>query len=143
MPRRAKPARSRPYHSHQWRAAAVEFPALAGGIQRACIRADLLARFRSGHPRGSDCRVQSPRTPVWRPGCKDRFLRMAGADPARPLTGAQPASELVLRILSALVLAPVAIGVAYVGGWAFVAFWAVASLVVLWELTKLIVGNDR
>jgi phosphatidate cytidylyltransferase len=68
---------------------------------------------------------------------------MAGADPASPLTGAQPASELVLRVVSALVLAPVAIGVAYVGGWAFVAFWAVAALVVLWEWTKLIVGNDR
>jgi phosphatidate cytidylyltransferase len=68
---------------------------------------------------------------------------MANADPARPLSGARPGSELALRIVSALVLAPLAIGVAYIGGWAFVAFWGIAALLVLWEWTTLIVGSDR
>ena len=33
-------------------------------------------------------------------------------------------SELLLRVGSALVLAPLAVGVAYLGGWPFVVFWA-------------------
>ena len=32
-------------------------------------------------------------------------------------------SDLALRVVSALVLAPLAIGVAYLGGWVFAAFW--------------------
>ena len=54
---------------------------------------------------------------------------MAGADPAHPLAGSQPGSELVMRIASAIILAPLAVGVAYLGGWAFVAFWALAEIV--------------
>jgi phosphatidate cytidylyltransferase len=69
---------------------------------------------------------------------------MANADPAPPL---QPAklggNELALRIVSAVVLAPLAIGVAYLGGWAFTAFWGIAALAVLWEWTTLVTGSDR
>jgi phosphatidate cytidylyltransferase len=41
--------------------------------------------------------------------------------------------ELWLRVASASVLAPVALGVAYWGGFPFAAFWTIAALGVLWE----------
>ena len=72
------------------------------------------------------------------------------------MTGVQPANEnpsgqsslagrsnLMLRIVSSLVLAPVAIAAAYFGGVAFVAFWAIAALAVLWEWDTLVCAHDR
>jgi phosphatidate cytidylyltransferase len=53
---------------------------------------------------------------------------------------ADPASNLVLRIVSAVVLAPLAIIAAYRGGWPFAVFWALAAIAVLWEWTKLVAG---
>jgi phosphatidate cytidylyltransferase len=71
-------------------------------------------------------------------------MTMAEADPARPLSAAKLAGgELLLRICSALVLAPLAIGMAYVGGWPFVIFWGLAAIGVLWEWTSLVAGSDR
>jgi phosphatidate cytidylyltransferase len=52
-------------------------------------------------------------------------------------------SELVLRVCSALVLIPLAIGTAYVGGWPFAVFWGVAAIGVLWEWMSLVSGADR
>lgn len=52
-------------------------------------------------------------------------------------------SELALRICSALVLVPLAIGTAYVGGWPFAAFWGIAAIGVLWEWMSLVAGADR
>lgn len=52
-------------------------------------------------------------------------------------------SELALRICSALVLIPLAIGTAYVGGWPFAVFWGVAAIGVLWEWMSLVSGADR
>jgi phosphatidate cytidylyltransferase len=49
-------------------------------------------------------------------------------------------SNLALRILSAAVLAPVAIFAAYHGGWVFVLFWGLAAIAVLWEWTSMVVG---
>ncbi|MFZ0844873.1 MAG: phosphatidate cytidylyltransferase [Pseudolabrys sp.] len=49
-------------------------------------------------------------------------------------------SNLVLRIVSAAVLAPAAVIAAYFGGWLFAAFWCAAALAVLWEWTKLVEG---
>ena len=37
---------------------------------------------------------------------------------------AAPASNLTLRVASAIVLAPLALAAAYVGGWPFALFWA-------------------
>jgi phosphatidate cytidylyltransferase len=37
-------------------------------------------------------------------------------------------------------MAPLALGVAYVGGWPFALFWAAAALAVLWEWTSLVKG---
>lgn len=69
---------------------------------------------------------------------------MANADPARPVpTASSGGSEVILRILSGLVMAPLAVGVAYLGGWAFVVFWSIAALLVLWEWCTLVAGGER
>jgi phosphatidate cytidylyltransferase len=49
-------------------------------------------------------------------------------------------NNLVLRIVSAAVLAPVAMIAAYFGGWLFAAFWFAAAVAVLWEWTNLVEG---
>ncbi len=46
--------------------------------------------------------------------------------------------ELVLRVCSALVLAPVALLTAYIGGWLFAAFWSAAALGIFCEWTWLV-----
>jgi phosphatidate cytidylyltransferase len=53
-----------------------------------------------------------------------------------------PASmnNLALRILSAAMLAPLALFAAYRGGWLFVLFWGLAAIAVLWEWTTMVVG---
>ncbi len=51
-----------------------------------------------------------------------------------------PASNLALRVASAVVLAPLALAAAYFGGWSFALFWGAAALAVLWEWTKLVTG---
>ena len=40
-------------------------------------------------------------------------------------------------------LAPLAIGVAYLGGWMFAVFWGIAAIIVMWEWTTLVSGADR
>jgi phosphatidate cytidylyltransferase len=49
-------------------------------------------------------------------------------------------NNLVLRVISAAVLAPVAIYAAYLGGWPFTVFWAAATVAVLWEWISLVTG---
>jgi phosphatidate cytidylyltransferase len=51
------------------------------------------------------------------------------------------ANNLVLRIASAAVLAPLALMTAYSGGWPFVLFWGAAALAVLWEWMELVAGK--
>jgi phosphatidate cytidylyltransferase len=50
--------------------------------------------------------------------------------------------ELCLRVGSALVLVPLAVGSAYLGGPPFLAVWALAAAIVLWEWTA-VVGEPR
>lgn len=57
-------------------------------------------------------------------------------DAGKPLS----ASNLALRILSAVVLAPLALFTAYLGDWPFALFWGAAALAVLWEWITLVVG---
>jgi len=65
-----------------------------------------------------------------------------GADqPAR--TFGLRGSEIALRICSAVVLVPLALVTAYVGGWPFAAFWSIAAFGVLWEWITLVAGPDR
>jgi phosphatidate cytidylyltransferase len=68
---------------------------------------------------------------------------MSDAEPGRPVPVARPGSDLPLRVGSALVLAPLAIGVAYLGGWVFAVFWGLAAIIVMWEWTTLVSGPDR
>jgi phosphatidate cytidylyltransferase len=69
---------------------------------------------------------------------------VSGADPARQQRSyGSRGGELALRVASALVLVPLAIATAYVGGWPFVVFWGVAALGVFWEWTALVTGADR
>lgn len=68
---------------------------------------------------------------------------MVDADPVSNSGGAgKPlsASNLALRVLSAVVLAPLALFTAYLGGWPFALFWGAAALAILWEWITLVVG---
>ncbi|MFA6265403.1 MAG: phosphatidate cytidylyltransferase [Pseudolabrys sp.] len=53
------------------------------------------------------------------------------------------ASNLTLRIISAAIMAPIAIGAAYWGDWVFALFWAAAAIAVLWEWITLVAGRDH
>lgn len=66
---------------------------------------------------------------------------MAGFDPATtsPAGTSTPTTRnLLLRVASASILAPLAIAAAYWGDWPFVAFWTLASLAVWWEWVRLV-----
>ena len=52
-------------------------------------------------------------------------------------------SELALRVCSALVLVPLAIGTAYLGGWPFAVFWGAAAIGVLWEWSSMVARNEQ
>lgn len=68
---------------------------------------------------------------------------MAEADPVSgpgDAGAASPANNLALRIVSAVVLAPLALFTAYLGGWPFALFWALVAIAVLWEWTTLVAG---
>ena len=49
----------------------------------------------------------------------------------------------MLRVCSALVLVPIAIGTAYLGGWPFAVFWGLAAMGVLWEWIALVARSDH
>jgi phosphatidate cytidylyltransferase len=55
----------------------------------------------------------------------------------------QARSNLALRVISSAVMAPLAIVVAWIGGWLFVLFWAAAACIVLWEWSRLVTGATR
>jgi phosphatidate cytidylyltransferase len=61
----------------------------------------------------------------------DRGLR--GAD-----AGARCGQVDLVRVVSALVLAPLAIGTAYAGGWLFALFWGLAAIAIVWEWMSLV-----
>ena len=70
---------------------------------------------------------------------------MAGSEPISSADKASAplfANNLLLRVISAAVLAPLALGVAYIGGWPFAVFWGVAAIGVLWEWMTLVVGPN-
>jgi phosphatidate cytidylyltransferase len=67
---------------------------------------------------------------------------VAGAE--HPLrAGALRGSELALRVCSALVLVPLAIATAYLGGLPFDLFWGAAAIGVLWEWSSLVARNEQ
>jgi len=54
-----------------------------------------------------------------------------------------PTSNLALRVVSAAVLAPLALLTAFLGGWPFAVFWAIAALFVLWEWIELVADGSH
>jgi len=60
------------------------------------------------------------------------------SDTGRPVSVTP--NKLVLRIVSAAVLAPLALFVAWLGDWPFALFWGAAAIAVLWEWTRLVAG---
>jgi phosphatidate cytidylyltransferase len=57
-----------------------------------------------------------------------------------PVKASAPArSNLALRVVSSLVMAPLALIVAWLGGLVFVVFWVLAASIVLWEWSRLVV----
>ena len=50
-------------------------------------------------------------------------------------------TNLILRVVSALVLAPLAIAAAALGGWAFALFWLIAAIGIWYEWVRLVVGS--
>ncbi|MGN6573202.1 MAG: phosphatidate cytidylyltransferase, partial [Pseudolabrys sp.] len=63
----------------------------------------------------------------------------AGAEPSPSQAGAR-IGNLALRVMSALVMAPVAVGAVWLGSWVFALFWLGAALLVLWEWIHLVAG---
>ncbi len=65
---------------------------------------------------------------------------MAPTDPGRIAVnrGANTNRSIWVRIASAIVLAPLAIGSAYVGGWLFALFWGLAALGIMGEWAFLV-----
>lgn len=72
---------------------------------------------------------------------------MAGADPVNPQNPALPSAvgrnNLVLRVSSAVVMVPLALGAAYLGSFTFLIFWTIAALGVLWEWDGLVCAHDK
>lgn len=64
---------------------------------------------------------------------------MADSQPANAAT-ATSRNNLLLRVVSSAVLAPLAIAAAYVGGVVYAIFWIAASAIVLWEWARLVTG---
>ncbi len=63
-----------------------------------------------------------------------------GKPAPRPATTAPSPSgpsNLMLRVLSALVMVPLALGITWWGGWPFVLLWLAAGAIVLWEWAAL------
>ncbi|HLH95228.1 MAG TPA: phosphatidate cytidylyltransferase [Xanthobacteraceae bacterium] len=52
-------------------------------------------------------------------------------------------SDLARRVLSALVMAPLAIGTAYLGGLIFAVLWGLAAIGVFWEWASLVAGAGK
>src|SRR5437588_317404 len=50
--------------------------------------------------------------------------------------------ELTLRVRSTLLLVPMAIATAYLGGWPFAVFWVAAAIGVLWEWIFLVTARS-
>ena len=50
-------------------------------------------------------------------------------------------ADLGIRALSAIVMAGLALGALWVGGWLFAAFWTAAGIAILWEWQHLVGGD--
>jgi phosphatidate cytidylyltransferase len=60
--------------------------------------------------------------------------------PSQPPSAAKTNHELALRVVSAAVLAPVTVAIAYLGGWPFLVFWTLAGIGVFLEWSRIVGG---
>lgn len=63
--------------------------------------------------------------------------------PLPETTSTPSARNLWLRIVSAAILAPLAVGAAWLGDWPFTIFWGVAAIAVWWEWVGLVEPSGR
>jgi phosphatidate cytidylyltransferase len=69
---------------------------------------------------------------------------MGETSPSRPGgIGRRGDGGLAVRVGSALILAPLALLTAYVGGIPFEVFWGIAAIVVMWEWTRLVADAEH
>lgn len=71
---------------------------------------------------------------------------MAGGKSSIPLTettSTPSARNLLMRVASAAILAPLAIGAAWLGDWPFTIFWCLAAIAVWWEWIGLVEPSGR
>jgi len=69
-------------------------------------------------------------------------IARSGPGPGGERAGPSDRQNFLRRTASALVLAPLAIGLAFVGGWIFTAACTVTAGLVLWEWSRLVAGVD-
>jgi phosphatidate cytidylyltransferase len=108
-----------------------------------------LARFRPGDARRRNRRVPPARTAVRRP-CRTHgdWVLIAAREPSSiPAPGQEKragwANNAFARVISALVLAPLAIIAVLIGGWPFTLFWTLAAIGVFWEWSSEVVRARR
>ena len=120
-------ARSRSHHPHQRRAAAVNFLLWQAAYSEFVFVPTYWPDFDRAALEERDRRISPARAPFRRPGRADRIVIMANAqaeDAAGLPTQSRGRSAISCCALSRrLVLAPLAVGAAYLGGWPFVVFW--------------------
>src|SRR5207344_805631 len=97
------------------------------------VRADSLAGFRQGRARKCDRRICQTGTPLRWSGRENRIVTEHEAAPAAASESDSRFREsgsrnLVMRVIAAMVLAPLAIAIAYAGGWLWT---ALVTLVVI------------
>lgn len=64
------------------------------------------------------------------------------AESAPPPKPGSNLADLGVRIASAVVMAALALGALWAGGWVFAAFWTAAGIAILWEWQHLVGGED-
>ena len=72
---------------------------------------------------------------------------MSAGNPAQRTSptgaGVPRPDNLLLRVASAAVLAPLAVAIAFIGGWPFVAFWGAAAIGVAFEWLRMVAAGDE
>src|SRR4029450_1116540 len=91
---------------------------------RARVRHDPLAGFRQGRAGKRHCRICQTGTPFRRSGRENRIVTEREAAPA----AAPDSRNLVMRIAVAAVLIPLAVAIAYAGGWLWTALVTLAAI---------------
>ena len=125
--------RSRPPHPHERRASSVQLSAVAARLCRVRVRRHLLAGFLARAVRSSDRRISAAQPPLRRHLGEIDRVTLTGTLPNDKPRDGQPKPEIVLRVVSAVVLAAVALGAAIASPWSFLVLVIVGGGLVAWE----------